>query len=486
MTKKLLKYFGWFCLFCILLIGKIFITEILLPARNQPRPTKPSLEFHLLPQKVFDEALIPTREQPHPTKPTLISHLFLPVISTLAFTPDGKQLLGLHYPKGNDEIKRWDVSNGKELSPIQDRKIRLLTNDGRFYVTYDFVKSQNINQRNTNQRLRRTSNQSMLALLPNNTKDRHLIKIIGGKHPLAVYYGSERTVEIFPISYQSLGVKRRYYLWDIQTKQFISNTPHITTLYDFKDYDPDVAYSDDGTKVLSLWPTYTRTNGDKTITVTKNFIHWFDPDYRQKPKNALLLNELNGNTIALPFPEKTPDFSFGWNSPVISKDQKYYATVSTSVPDGWIENGKDGKIWCYDLSHRSLKWKYYGDEQFPNRLTFSPDGTMLASSGSDYNYRINGVGFLNVIDVKTGQLLHSFTEQTLSQQIRDRTRIYLLKKFLNVPFIQKRFQQKFSFAMGSPPAPGNSGRVESISWSPDSKTLAASYQEGSVKVWRVK
>jgi hypothetical protein len=39
---------------------------------------------------------------------------------------------------------------------------------------------------------------------------------------------------------------------------------------------------------------------------------------------------------------------------------------------------------------------------------------MVAVAGEDWNYR-DGFGFLNVIDIKTGKLLHNFTEQTLSE-----------------------------------------------------------------------
>jgi len=480
MRNKIIKIIGYCCLLCIVVIGWIFVSNILLPALAQPRATKPLLVFHMPSKRIFHSVLRPTPEQPHPTKPITISHVVQQEVGSLAFTPDGKQLLGRIYL---GQIKRWDVSSGKELTPIQSSRIKLVSDDGQFYVTYDFIKNQDINQRDANQRLHRTSDQSIVALLPNNTKDKHLIKIIGGTHPFAIYYSSEKTVDKFPT--RSLGIKRRYYVWDIQTKQFISTTPHTTTLYDFEEYIPDVAYSDDGLKVLSLWPTYTRTNGNKTITVTKNFIHWSYPDYHQEPKGALLLNELNGNTITLPFPEKTASFWFGWNSPALSKNQKYYATVSTNDSVGWAQNGIDGTIWCYDLGLRSLKWKYYGDKQFPSLLLFSPDGTMLAFSGYDNNYRTNGAGFLNVVDVKTGKLLHRFTEQTLSEQIRDRTRIYALQKLWHYSIIRERFP-RLSQAMQSPPAPGNSGPIKALSWSPNSKTLAASYKDGSVKVWRVK
>jgi hypothetical protein len=40
--------------------------------------------------------------------------------------------------------------------------------------------------------------------------------------------------------------------------------------------------------------------------------------------------------------------------------------------------------------------------------------------------------------------------------------------------------------MQAHPAPGNSGPIKALSWSLDSKTLAASYEDGSVKIWRVK
>jgi WD40 repeat protein len=250
-------------------------------------------------------------------------------------------------------------------------------------------------------------------------------------------------------------------------------------LYDSDGINPtNLAFSNDGTKALSLWPTYSASGIGRKINYTKHLAPFPGDAVQIKPKEAQLLNEINGKTIKLPFLHTDLyDWNFfEWDKVALSQDQKFFAAASSN---------SNGTIWCYDISNRQLKWKYSQEFTFPHMLMFSPDGTMIVVAGDNINYRPNGLGFLNVIDAKTGKLIHSYTEQTLNQQIRDRTGIYLLTKLSHVPFIQKRFQQKLFFAVNSP-APENSGRIHDIAWSPDSKSLAASYEDGSVKIWRVK
>ena len=422
------KRIGWFCLFCVSFVVGLFCIKIVWPSLSQPRFTQPFLEFHLMPQRV----------------------------GSVAFTPDGSQLLCKYYLNGVDEIKRWNTSDGKEISSIK-KAGGFLSEDGPYYVA---------------------------PALPNNPKDTILVRVIGGEHPVAIYFFSKSTkaeeyADLFNLT-------RRYLFWDIETKHFLSNTPRTTKLYDFQETDPmDVAFSDDGSKVLSLWPTYTRTDNNKTITVTKNFIPWFEPNYRQKPKEASLLNEVNGEIISLPLPEESLPFDFGWRNFALSANQKYFAAASARNPTGWALDGNDGTIWCYDLPNRNLKWRYPPRKNLPETLRFSPDGTMLAVSGSNYDYRYDGFGFLSVIDVSTGKFIHNYTEQTWWQQIQDRTQFAFLNLLNYNPSVRKLFRHIADSIAHSIP-PGNSGRIESIVWSPDSKTLAASYYDGSVKIWRVK
>jgi WD40 repeat protein len=460
--RKALKLIGWLCLFCVVIIGGWFSVKILAPSLKSPRASTPYLEFHLALRRV----------------------------STVAFTPDGKQFLCTYHPKGFDEIKRWNVSDGSALPPFVNRDIHLLSDDGRYYVAND-----DTNHLDANQLLYRVSDQKVVSSLPDNTKDRSLTRIIGGKHPFAIYY----YCKMAPAQDSNLfDLSRRYFIWDIETKHFISNKPHTMKLHDFSDNAfKDVAFSNDGTKVLSLWPTYTRTlpptyeqnRSEKTLTVTKSFIPWFDPIYRQKPKYASLLNEIDGSIIKLPLAEDSLPFYFGWVNPTLSSDQQFFAAVGLNF--SYLRGGStadgDGKIWCYDLAQRELKWKYYPGKVSSHFLRFSPNGAMLAIGGDDLDYRFQGSGFLCIIDTKTGKLLHSFTEQTIGQQIFDRTRVRVLDNLLY--YYNSLTRNSFESNLSNPeffPAPGNSGRIQDIAWSPDSKLLAASYEDGSVKIWRVK
>jgi WD40 repeat protein len=230
------------------------------------------------------------------------------------------------------------------------------------------------------------------------------------------------------------------------------------------------------------------------------------------PKEVHLLNELNGKTITLLLPKEYTDvrsfkqgqylteadekyflwFNFGWTYPASSPDQNLFASVAH---DKLFENGE---IWCYDLPHRSLKWRYYRKEFTPNILTFSPDSKMLAAGGDSSGYyfkgiprldQLNGTGLLTVIDAKTGKLLRAFTQQTLWQQIHDRTLIAIAQlQGRPKPSEKKdgRHDNLHTYDYDFAPPSDKSEHVELITWSPDSSLLAAAYEDGSVKIWRVK
>jgi len=335
-------------------------------------------------------------------------------------------------------------------------------------------------------RLYRVSDQKFIAALPDVTQNTSLVKITAGANPVAIYCYVKKAVMDDPFTRPNF-FKRGYSIWNIQAKRFISSSiPHLTTLYDSDGINPtNLAFSNDGTKILSLWPTYSANGIGRKIIYTKHLAPFPDDAVQIKPKEAQLLNEINGKIIKLPFLHKDLyDWNFfEWDKAALSQDQKFFAAASSN---------SNGTIWCYDIPNRQLKWKYSQELTFPHMLMFSPDGTMVAVAGDNINYRLNGLSFLNVIDAKTGKLIHSYTEQSLNQQIRDRIRIYFLQKLLRGTSKLQRFantnkwRDKISMSLNSPPAPGNSGQIQDIAWSPDNKSLAASYEDGSVKIWRVK
>jgi|GEM_PF-2264010 len=487
--RKTLKLIGWFCLFCIVIIGGLFTVKILVPSLTAFHASKPYLTIHLKP---WNNAF-----------------------QSIAFSPDGKQLIYLNRPDKKRELQRWDISTGKELPSIQcnnkNQDISQLSNDGRYYIVYNYVNHE------TSSQLYRISDQSIVGTLPTPTMYQSLYKIVGGDHPLAIYrYQESIRDDYMGRGYEVTNQKRRFYTWDVLAKHYLSPNPPTRMLYNYQYTSDQVAIADDGKKVLSIWPTYTTKKNGKTITVTKNFVHWIqNPPNEEKsiaihPKEVSLLNELNGKIMTLPFPKEytnppslegksylTQDdekyflwFDFGWLNPALSPNQNLLAAMADHK---WFENGE---IWCYDLAHHNLKWRYYRAAFSPSKLQFSPDNKFLAAGGGSTGNttgnsarldQLNGTGILSVLDANTGELLHGFTEQTLWQQIRDRTQMEISRlKHLRQSDENKIRTQNVSHHTYPIPPVDASEMVGLIAWSPDSKFLAAAYEDGSVKIWRVK
>lgn len=446
--KKAFKVIGWLCLICVVLIGGWFTVKILMPSLAATPATVP----------VWKVQVTPWAGDQH-----------------VAFTPDGKLLLDSFSNRRDHTqgIRRWDVASGKELSPIES-DLTMLSKNGMFYAT--IVKQEKQLQA---MRIYRVTDQKLIGEMPLSSKTESIVDIIGTQ-PIIItkHFKSTKTIT-------GSATQRSYSFWDVSKKKFLRQTPRPTILYDSFTWSPDdIAFSDDGMKSFSIWPVFTLTSyKNKTSQFVEGLQPWPD-SMIGKPKETWLLNEINGKVVKLPFSKKTPGIQFIWKNPTLSKDETLLAATSTNIKNGWSDNGEDGSVRCFDLPHRKLLWTYYKYKAFPDKLMFSPDGTMLANGGYYNSYR-NNAGYLNTLNIKTGNVVHDYTEQTLWEQISDRTRKFLIDRADNTTFLKQHFDNSIEKYYLNPPL-GNSGLPLSLAWSPDSKMLAAAYADGSLKLWRVK
>ena len=447
--KKAFKVIGWLCLICVVLIGGWFTVKILMPSLAATPATVPVWKVQVTPLEGNQQ---------------------------IAFTPNGKQVLDLNFNYRNktNGLKRWDVATGKELLSVKSQEnFSLLSNNGLYYTTIDKAE-----KGNSQLRVYRISDQKQIAVVPNITNRGNIVQLLG-KKPLIVTFDIQNSD-----SKKKESIERSYSFWDVSTHSFIHPKPHQTKIFENYSIRPvDVAFSNDGAKALSLWPVFTQTYKGKTSQFVEGLEPWPE-SMNQKPKEAWLLNEIDGKIIKLPFSKSSSGFQFTWSKPTLSSDETLYASVSSSDSGGFEWNGEDGTIWCYDLPHRSLRWKYYKSRQGPDKLLFSPDGTMLAVGGYSYGYS-GTAGYVSILDARTGKLIHGFTEQTLWGQISDRTRYFITGELYDIGFLKKRFGKGMEDYYRRKP-PGNSGLPLSLAWSPDNKMLAAAYADGSLKLWRVK
>ena len=349
--KKAFKVIGWLCLICVVLIGGWFTVKILMPSLAATPATVPVWKVQVTPLEGNQQ---------------------------IAFTPNGKQVLDLNFNYRNktNGLKRWDVATGKELLSVKSQEnFSLLSNNGLYYTTIDKAE-----KGNSQLRVYRISDQKQIAVVPNITNRGNIVQLLG-KKPLIVTFDIQNSD-----SKKKESIERSYSFWDVSTHSFIHPKPHQTKIFENYSIRPvDVAFSNDGAKALSLWPVFTQTYKGKTSQFVEGLEPWPE-SMNQKPKEAWLLNEIDGKIIKLPFSKSSSGFQFTWSKPTLSSDETLYASVSSSDSGGFEWNGEDGTIWCYDLPHRSLRWKYYKSRQGPDKLLFSPDGTMLAVGGYSYGY----------------------------------------------------------------------------------------------------
>ena len=145
--------------------------------------------------------------------------------------------------------------------------------------------------------------------------------------------------------------------------------------------------------------------------------------------------------------------------------------ASGSLPRS-LSPGFEGKITLWDVASGS-RTATFGDSVGAKNVAFSPDGSSLAYIGSG--------GQLGLWDVLTGTLIHNFPATrnlsvafspdgiTLASGAEDETaRLWDLRSRSNTVILT-----------------GHGGYVESVSFSPDGTTLASGSWDGNIRLWDV-
>ena len=438
------KRIGWFCLFCVIYLCGWITFNVVAPSLKAPHPTRPI--FKVRTGRFGSEQI--------------------------AFSPKGTEILCLYNSKtGGNSIKRWNYQTAKRLPPITSpEEFYLLSRDGRYYATSNAFREFHIYD---------TSDRKQIVTFPTDGA----LKDITGEEPLAISVRSKSYSYNKNNPYTSTW---RYYIRNIRTHQLLNPNSALNTR-SIHDSLPDesTAISPDGFKIFSLIPAPTEEQ--------KNY-SW---KARNQQTPALTkvkrINRLTGETDMFPAPIKFLDPFSKYEHAQISNNNKLYAAISTHSDNHEKVHAINGTIWCYDLPHQKLRWKYFQQDHFPILLKFSPDGTMLAAGG--HNDDVRGVtGFVSIIDAKTGKLIHEYTEQTLRDQLNDRAKLAYFNgqksTFSKINFYLEKLHLNTLYSdhdtFVNQLAPNDSGVPAAISWSPDSKTLAISYFFGDVKIWRVK
>jgi len=450
------KRIGWFCLFCVVYLCGWITFNIVAPSLKAPQPTEPVFKIR--------------------TGRYGSQHI--------AFSQDGKQLLCLYTKTttGGNSIRRWDTLTDKRLTPITSPEaLTALSKDGRFYATEDRANRQTLH-------FYRLSDQKLIGTLPFGATGETLVDIIGHQ-PLAI-----------SIKYDTLPGERKsdhietsqYFIRDIRSGKLLTPYSPIAKRQSDVIWGPGTAYTPNGPKVLSLYPIYIENVKEKNQQINKQ-LNGFPVKPRVPIVKIKLFNRISGKQEILPFPQDqyhpNPTFlNSSYQTPQLSDDGNLYAAVSFTSEGSVSDDGQDGSIWCYDLAQKKLRWHYHHEEYFPLMLAFSPDGTMLAASGFDTTYRYN-MGFTYVVDTRTGKLIHIFTEQNWKDQVKDRMILafhQMRYKIMDTINFYRKNKLRIDDSYFHQFAPNDSGIPSALAWSPDSKTLAVSYVDGSVKIWQVK
>jgi len=128
-----------------------------------------------------------------------------------------------------------------------------------------------------------------------------------------------------------------------------------------------------------------------------------------------------------------------------------------------------------------LAWKQTEVDFQATILTFSPNQNLLACAGRDLDkgfYGYSTAGKFILLDARTGQVLHRFSQETRRDRLEQ-------KRLSRMAAIGSKLGLKSTLSPIPKFLPGDSGTVDAIAFSPDGKTLAAGYADGSIKLWHV-
>ncbi|MBV9469028.1 MAG: hypothetical protein JOZ57_07255 [Abitibacteriaceae bacterium] len=168
-----------------------------------------------------------------------------------------------------------------------------------------------------------------------------------------------------------------------------------------------------------------------------------------------------------------------WRFLTVSPDEHRAAAALRESGLSFNLNDEDGTVCLFSAKSGQLFWKQQRGLA-PVTLKFSPDSRILAVGYEDYNgvddaFPFYLKGKLLLWDTRSGRLLADLGEQTPGQHWQER---------------QRRLRARLGLAPVPPFAPmtllpGDSGAVTSLAFSPDSKRVAAGYEDGEIKIWRV-
>ena len=213
-----------------------------------------------------------------------------------------------------------------------------------------------------------------------------------------------------------------------------------------------------------------------TLSADEKQLFQADIDYwgshGERLHHVLMHERVANRTIKLPSPKLV--ISSDCKKPVFSTDGELLALKVDGIDKEESRQGLNNTVCVWNFRTRKLLWTHHDPDFTPAVYKFSPDKTMLAIGGRDALSK-GAIGKLLVLDAKSGKLLQCLTEQSSLDKFHQ-SRTDIQARVTDTITRRSTWIQQF---------PGDSGGVESLEFSPDSQKLAAVYDSGEIKMWRV-